>query len=483
MAPDIPASAFESIKERQTKLVSHDTRNMLQRPPIANSTQRRVSNGSHDEWGDGGIDDNEFVHAAEQDAGFIDIDDIEGINDPIERTNQKKTFKGSESRPADQEEEPKEPTQLENGKWACGHNCKDKSSCKHLCCREGLDKKPKPKKPKHANSELKKGNAKTKPLDKTQSKLDMGQRGKGKGVTSKDGHLEHVDLSFDNPPQKVRSTPLPGMKSLSHLHQNMGNHTRIPSLHDQEPAYPHVEGSKSRLDFLHPINNDNDSFSDEGFDDSLMDNLPDPSAFSARIKENNRITFGMGILYEEEAAAESSYMDDDQEDMLDAILIGAEDSNMLKEMSDGTDKQLESHLGAESLGAIGPGRHELAPETASNMFVPQESTPTTQPPLTETNDYSPPIWLSKRKAEEEVHDTTSASTHTGFKRYRSNLNFNTYPDKPISDSYSSDMLDDGLDIDGAEPDQKGSTLTDMDELRAWVAAELGDNVELVETME
>lgn len=43
---------------------------------------------------------------------------------------------------------PQEPKQLENGKWACNHNCKDKTACKHLCCREGLDKKPKPPKPK-----------------------------------------------------------------------------------------------------------------------------------------------------------------------------------------------------------------------------------------------------------------------------------------------------------------------------------------------
>ncbi|KAF2724757.1 P-loop containing nucleoside triphosphate hydrolase protein, partial [Polychaeton citri CBS 116435] len=38
------------------------------------------------------------------------------------------------------------PTQLDNGKWACNHACKDKNTCKHLCCREGLDRKPKPPK-------------------------------------------------------------------------------------------------------------------------------------------------------------------------------------------------------------------------------------------------------------------------------------------------------------------------------------------------
>ncbi|EAW06934.1 putative DEAD/DEAH box DNA helicase (Mer3) [Aspergillus clavatus NRRL 1] len=34
----------------------------------------------------------------------------------------------------------KEPARLENGRWACNHRCKDKTTCKHLCCREGLEK-------------------------------------------------------------------------------------------------------------------------------------------------------------------------------------------------------------------------------------------------------------------------------------------------------------------------------------------------------
>ncbi|PLN84710.1 P-loop containing nucleoside triphosphate hydrolase protein [Aspergillus taichungensis] len=35
------------------------------------------------------------------------------------------------------------PTRLENGRWACNHRCKDKTTCKHFCCRDGLDKPPK----------------------------------------------------------------------------------------------------------------------------------------------------------------------------------------------------------------------------------------------------------------------------------------------------------------------------------------------------
>ncbi|KAF3916839.1 hypothetical protein ABW20_dc0109455 [Dactylellina cionopaga] len=42
-------------------------------------------------------------------------------------------------------DENSEPKQRPDGKWDCNHRCADKSSCRHLCCREGLDHKPKPK--------------------------------------------------------------------------------------------------------------------------------------------------------------------------------------------------------------------------------------------------------------------------------------------------------------------------------------------------
>ncbi|GFF23913.1 ATP-dependent DNA helicase MER3 [Aspergillus udagawae] len=37
-------------------------------------------------------------------------------------------------------ENEKEPSRLDNGRYACNHRCKDKTTCKHLCCREGLEK-------------------------------------------------------------------------------------------------------------------------------------------------------------------------------------------------------------------------------------------------------------------------------------------------------------------------------------------------------
>ncbi|KAL4808258.1 Sec63 Brl domain-containing protein [Aspergillus unguis] len=37
----------------------------------------------------------------------------------------------------------RQPEKLNNGRWLCNHKCKDKTACKHLCCREGLSNPPK----------------------------------------------------------------------------------------------------------------------------------------------------------------------------------------------------------------------------------------------------------------------------------------------------------------------------------------------------
>ena len=71
-----------------------------------------------------------------------------------------------------QGESKEEPVRLANGNWACNHKCKDKKgyanskkrkiigapltllcSCKHLCCKIGLEKRPKPAKKKVSTSQ------------------------------------------------------------------------------------------------------------------------------------------------------------------------------------------------------------------------------------------------------------------------------------------------------------------------------------------
>ncbi|RDW65861.1 putative DEAD/DEAH box DNA helicase (Mer3) [Aspergillus mulundensis] len=46
----------------------------------------------------------------------------------------------------------REHEKLDNGRWACNHKCKDKTACRHLCCREGLNNPPKVTRKKSDNA-------------------------------------------------------------------------------------------------------------------------------------------------------------------------------------------------------------------------------------------------------------------------------------------------------------------------------------------
>lgn len=46
-----------------------------------------------------------------------------------------------------------QPERLSNGNWNCNHRCKDKQVCKHNCCRQGTESKPKPPKNKKEEPE------------------------------------------------------------------------------------------------------------------------------------------------------------------------------------------------------------------------------------------------------------------------------------------------------------------------------------------
>ncbi|CAI7572064.1 unnamed protein product [Penicillium glandicola] len=78
---------------------------------------------------------------------FDDFDDFDWFSiDLTPPRPAKGAPKVSNSRGDDWAVDIDEPGRLANGKWACNHKCKDKTSCKHFCCREGLEKPPKPPK-------------------------------------------------------------------------------------------------------------------------------------------------------------------------------------------------------------------------------------------------------------------------------------------------------------------------------------------------
>ncbi|WPB04663.1 uncharacterized protein RHO25_009309 [Cercospora beticola] len=160
LKPDLPGFMFPVAKpDQETQLPAN-----LENAP--NTSKRRAAaateartNNALDEFGDAGLDD-----AALAAADFTNIDDFDDDG------NEKNTAKEKPQK-RKVSTEPRESVQLPNGKWTCNHACKDKTACKHgACCREGLDKKPRPPKPKNPKKNEPASDPRQTQLDLTKTK-------------------------------------------------------------------------------------------------------------------------------------------------------------------------------------------------------------------------------------------------------------------------------------------------------------------------
>ena len=136
LEPDVPVSLFPPPKPKQSML------------PISKAESKPKSKQA-DEFGTDEIEDDELLAAVEEvDAsgsepesdGFANIDDFARF--PIEEGTEK--VKSG----------PTGSVQMNNGKWTCNHSCrggkilKNGQMCKHKCCKDGLNKRPGPRRPR-----------------------------------------------------------------------------------------------------------------------------------------------------------------------------------------------------------------------------------------------------------------------------------------------------------------------------------------------
>jgi ATP-dependent DNA helicase HFM1/MER3 len=128
--PKVSASAFPAPKPKRAT---------LQR----STGEKKIRSGDADEFGTEDIEDDELLAAVEEVEApksdicldeFADIDDFDDV--PAKVSWKKVTIEATD------------PVQMENGKWTCNHHCrggkilKTGQTCKHICCKEGLDKRP-----------------------------------------------------------------------------------------------------------------------------------------------------------------------------------------------------------------------------------------------------------------------------------------------------------------------------------------------------
>ncbi|MCJ1414208.1 Sec63 [Xylographa parallela] len=141
LKPQIPATAFPSTST--TSPISPRPTRVARNVNVATgSSENAASVGGYaarlkhdEEFPDDNIDDRDLLAAADE----LDFTDVDTFDSRGQHVVTAESIKAPKNLLAHEWE----PQRMGNGKWSCNHKCKDKSACKHLCCREGVDKVPK----------------------------------------------------------------------------------------------------------------------------------------------------------------------------------------------------------------------------------------------------------------------------------------------------------------------------------------------------
>ncbi|KAJ5597409.1 hypothetical protein N7537_007493 [Penicillium hordei] len=171
----------------------------------------------------------------------------------------------------DEPDDEYEPVRLANGKWACNHKCKDKTSCKHFCCREGLEKPPKPPKRTIPTTQKESG----------LNQLTISASIKKATPTSKSNPRNQVAKQRVTAPKN--DTYISKVKKMSTWQGGKKNPNRERSvLSERDKNVPSYKG-KLEKSLAKPLSSD---YGDENFDD-----LPSPS----RLLRSRRSGFATSV--------------------------------------------------------------------------------------------------------------------------------------------------------------------------------------------
>lgn len=224
LKPEIPTFMFPTPKKIEElgkqREVASGAPNTSKLRAMAGTKPRPQA--EEDDFGDAGLEDDDLV-LAEAD-GFANIDDLDNSGDekkPAKKAT-KKNNPAKRTQPGSKEV--KESHQMPSGKWTCYHPCKNKQPpCKHACCRDGLERKPKPPAPKEPK-EVDPGS------DPKQTRLDMSKITKTKPATQ----------SAPNVSRKVDDSK--EIRELNRAASNgKGSTLQVPLLKKDVKAARHVE--------------------------------------------------------------------------------------------------------------------------------------------------------------------------------------------------------------------------------------------------
>ncbi|CAN9135747.1 unnamed protein product [Alternaria sp. RS040] len=325
--PKIAASMFPPLNTHKSDVAMSHQSNVSKRRTEITRPSRKPTATSED-FGDGELDDDTLVGASLR--GF-DFDQIENYADPIATVSQRNTEKSKPAKNKDAgksknatqpldaapDDKDEEPVQLANGKWACNHACKDRLACKHLCCKDGMDKPPKKK---AMVKRVPSGEDRPEPTQKapvskgkqTQTKLQL-TASKRKVSAS----IDELDLTQQEKKQKA-NFGINGPRDYRGLHQLHKTvlckelPTSLNSVMYKKPTYCYSQGGEHSLDFM-------------GSTVELPPTSSDYGDFLSDIQEHEDFmgNEAAGLMYESDTFG-------DDNSMIEDAMIGLADSQDLQ---------------------------------------------------------------------------------------------------------------------------------------------------------
>jgi hypothetical protein len=448
LRPAIPASAFQSIKDMTVDFSKANQG--AQAPSVLKKNLKEPQSIDGDEWDDGGLNDDDFISAEPREDEFTDVDALDQPNFNLPKARQS-TSKTSTANTVDAPNEQR----LKNGNLACNHRCKDRSTCKHQCCKAGVEKRAKQRQKKSKDSELSatESNNKSKTSSTSytnmQPKLELPIRGK---VVH--GPVEHLDLSQTARAPKGRG-PMAATKLASH-HNNTTKSSRVSTIGTASVTpVSSTTGKRSRPKFMQSLN------PLRSIEEEIHDETPLGTSMLDLFTDDND-----KILSDEE-----DYLDKD-EDMLDAALVGLEDSQSLRN----SDQVVESTHEYESLDVVDAGMGYQEDYIELELFV----TPHQQ----RIDDFTEGFEDAAAMFDQSIDDQSTMAGKIKRKR-----------DEGVPSAYFSAKkarMDDEEELqiyaeqsheeemgETDEEDKESKERREKEELRAWLAAELGDCVEMI----
>ncbi|KAK2784145.1 Sec63 [Onygenales sp. PD_12] len=308
---DIPASQFP-VKQAET------ADNLSPAKPVMNTSRRRSNDVPKkatvhkdiDEFGDDSLDDVDFLAAAE-DMEYMSIDESDD-SDPFQSVSTSRKITSGRPTLEASAGKAEEPVQLENGKWACNHRCKDKT--RHMCCRDGTDKPPKasrkqeptttPNIPSKANGAapaksggLTEWSKSGRPPLKTQNKAREERK-----------DIECIDLCGNDRATRAAKRPKKdiGGSKQSRIEDSIGK-SGASCKQQPEPTYSNpgspVDQSFAELDWLERFSGAEEKESSSDYGTSWVDDLPSPGTLlrsSMRKVHHNDSNANFGVFEDDD---------------------------------------------------------------------------------------------------------------------------------------------------------------------------------------